>query len=77
MATDVKSPAIPPELMAELAEACTDAMTGIRRPEKMEQAERELAEGRDEIRRRLGTLDLSAELTERDEREPSSIAAWP
>lgn len=67
MATVEKPPAIPPELMAELEEACADAMTGIRRPDKMEEAERELAEGREEIQRRLGTLDLSSELTERDE----------
>ncbi len=63
----LEAPTIPPALMTELAEACSDAMTGIRRPDKMEAAARELDEGREEIRRRLGVLDVSTELTDRDE----------
>jgi hypothetical protein len=57
---------IPAEIMAELEEAVADAMAGIRRPEKMDEAARELDEGREEIRRRLGTLDLAVELTDPD-----------
>lgn len=60
-------PAIPADILAELEEACADAMTGVRRPEKMEAAMKELDEGREEIRRRLGTVDLSAELTDMDD----------
>jgi hypothetical protein len=68
MSTTKETPsAIPPELMADLEEACADAMTGIRRPEKMEEAARELDEGREEIRRRVGETRLAERLTDRDD----------
>jgi hypothetical protein len=67
MTNTEQPPAITEDLMAELEEACADAMSGIRRPEKMAEAERELEEGREEIRERLGVLDLANELTDRDE----------
>lgn len=58
---------IPPEIMAELEEAVADMIQGIRRPEKMEEAARELEAGREEIRRRLGETHLAEILTDRDE----------
>ena len=57
---------IPPELMAELEEACADAMKGARRPDKMEESACELAEGHEEIRGRVGETRLAERLTDRD-----------
>lgn len=54
---------IPPELLAALEEAIQDAIKGIYRPEKMEEAARDLEEGREEIRRRLGETHLAEYLT--------------
>ena len=77
MTSTEQPPAITEDLMAELEEACADARSGIRRPEKMAEAE-ELEEGREEIRQRLGVLDLANELTDRDEwTKPFWIAASP
>jgi hypothetical protein len=68
MSTTRETPtAIPPELLAELEEACADAAAGIRRPEKMEEAARELDESREEIRRRVGETGLAERLTDRDD----------
>ncbi len=67
MITVEKATAIPEELLAELEEAIRDAMNGIWRPEKMDEAARALDEGREEIRRRIGETHIAAELTERDE----------
>lgn len=62
-----ESPPIPAADLAELEEAVADIIQGVRRPEKMEEAARELAEGREEIRRQFGLLDIAARLTDRDE----------
>jgi hypothetical protein len=67
MATAEKPPAIPAEDLAALDETIRDLMRGVRDPGAMDQAAREMDEAREEIRERLGILDLAAELTERDE----------
>jgi len=59
--------AIPAEEMAELEATVADLIRGVRDPAKMEEAAREMDEGREEIRRRLGELDLAASLTDPDE----------
>ena len=58
---------IPAEDLAELQDAVADLLRGVRDPRKMEQAARELDEGREEIRARLGELDIAAELTDPDD----------
>ena len=60
-------PPIPAEDMAELQRAVDNAIRGIRDPDLMDQAAKEMDEGRDEILRRFGELDLSSELTEPDD----------
>ena len=67
MATVEKLSAIPAEDMAELEAAVADLIQGVRDPAKMEQAARELEEGREEIRRRIGETNIAVELTDRDE----------
>ena len=67
MNTAQKPPAIPAEDLAELAADVEDLIKGVRDPVKMEQAARELDEGREEVRARIGETDIAAELTERDE----------
>jgi hypothetical protein len=62
MPTKETVPAIPPKLFAELEEAVGEIMKGVRDPEKMDHAAREMDEGREEIRQRLGELDLAVEL---------------
>jgi hypothetical protein len=62
MSTAEKTPAIPPELLVELEEAVDEIMKGVRDPEKMDRAAREMDEGREEIRQRLGELNLAVEL---------------
>jgi hypothetical protein len=59
--------AIPAEDMAELEAAVADLIKGVRDPEKMERAARELEEGREEVRRRIGETNIAVELTDRDE----------
>ena len=65
MATDVRS--VVTEDMADLERTIENMVKGIRDPAAMDRAAREMDEGREEIRRRLGELDMAAELTERDE----------
>jgi len=55
------------EDLAALEDAVSDLIKGVRDPKKMDEAARELEEGREEIRRRIGVVDISAELTDRDE----------
>ena len=55
------------EDLAALEDAVADLINGVRDPKKMIDAEKELEAGREEIRRRLGELDLAVELTDRDE----------
>ena len=62
-------PAIPAEDMAALEATIADLINGVRDPAKMEEAARELDEGREEIRRRLGVLDVAVELTDPDDDE--------
>ena len=57
-------PTIPAEDLADLEDAIADLIKGVRDPRKMEQAARELEEGREEIRHRLGILDMSTDLTD-------------
>ena len=42
---------------------------GVRDPDAMDRAAREMDEGREEIRQRLGELNLAVELTDPDEDE--------
>ncbi len=60
MSTVEKSSAV--DLDAEFATAIECAMKRIRDPLAMEQAAREMDEGREEIRSRLGELDIAVEL---------------
>ena len=67
MATVDKPPIIPPEIMAKLEDAVADIINGVRDPVKMDEAAREMDEGREEIRRRFGELDIAVELADSDE----------
>jgi hypothetical protein len=62
MATIEKPPAIPAEDMAELQKAVDNAMKGVRDLEAMDRACEEMDQGREEIRRRLGEVNLAVEL---------------
>jgi hypothetical protein len=67
MATDVKPTAIPAEDLAELEKTIQNLMKGVRDPQAMDNAAEEMDDAREEIRQRLGELDMAAELSERDE----------
>ena len=67
MATVEKAHAIPAEDLTQLEKTIANMVKGIRDPDAMDRAAKEMDEGREEIRRRLGVLDLAAELSERDE----------
>ena len=69
MATAEKPPAIPAEDLAELEATIADLIKGVRDPAKMDEAAREMDEWREEIRARLGELDIAVELTDPDEDE--------
>lgn len=58
-----KPPAIPAEDMAALEKAVANLIKGVRDPKLMDEAAREMDEGREEIRRRFGEVDLAVELT--------------
>jgi hypothetical protein len=62
MAAAERPPAIPAEDMAELQKAVDNAVKGIRDPEAMDRAAAEMDQGREEIRRRLGEVNLAVEL---------------
>jgi hypothetical protein len=49
-------------LDAEFDAAIADLTNGVRDPKKMDDAAREMDEGREEIRSRLGTLDIAVQL---------------
>ena len=53
--------------MAALEATIADLIAGVRHPEKMDEAARELDEGREEIRRRIGETNIAAELTDPDD----------
>lgn len=67
MATAEKPPAIPVEDLAELEKTIQNLVKGVRDPDAMDRAAKDLDESREEIRQRLGILNVAAELTERDE----------
>ncbi len=67
MATVDESSATPAEDLAELEKTIRNLIQGIRDPAAMDRAAKEMDEAREEVRQRLGELDLAAELTERDE----------
>jgi hypothetical protein len=67
MATVNESPAIPAEDLAELEKTIQNLIQGVRDPDAMDRAAKEMDEAREEVRQRLGELELAAELTERDE----------
>ncbi len=69
MATAEKRPAIPAGELAELKKAVEDMIKGVRDPDAMDRAAREMDEGRAEIRTRLGELNIAVELTDPDEDE--------
>lgn len=52
--------------MAALEATVADLMAGVRHPEKMDEVARELDEGREEIRRRIGGTNIAGELTDPD-----------
>jgi len=67
MATVHETPAIPAEDLAALEKTIENLSRGVRDPDAMDRAAKEMDEAREEIRQRLGELDLAAELTERDD----------
>jgi hypothetical protein len=69
MATGENPLAIPAEDMADLRRAIEDMIKGVRDPEAMDRAAREMDEGREEIRKRLGELSIAVDLTDPDEDE--------
>ena len=69
MVTVEKTSAIPAEDMPELEKAVNDMIRGVRDPQAMDRAAKELDEGREEIRQRLGELNLAVELTDPDDDE--------
>ena len=58
MSTNVKSPAIPPEVMAELQQAAESAAKGLRDPDTMLQAAQRMDRMREETFRKHGLLDI-------------------
>jgi hypothetical protein len=67
LATVNATPAIPAENLADLEKTIDNLIRGVRDPVAMDRAAKETDEAREEIRERLGELDLASELTERDE----------
>jgi hypothetical protein len=61
MATVEELQAIPAEDLAELEKTVQNLIRGIRDPDAMDRAAQEMDDGREEIRRRLGELDLAVE----------------
>jgi len=62
-----ESAATPAEDLAELAKIIQNLIQGVRDPDAMDRAAKEMDEAREEVRQRIGEVDLAAELTERDE----------
>ena len=63
----MKDTGIPAVGMAALEATIADMIAGVRDPEKMDEASRELDEGREEIRRRIGETHIAGELTDPDD----------
>jgi hypothetical protein len=62
MATAEESQPVPAEDLAELEKTIQNLITGVRDPDAMDRAAQEMDEGRDEIQRRLGVVDLAVAL---------------
>jgi len=58
MSMETKDIGIPPEVMAELEEACRYAESGVRDTEVMRRAAETMDRLREDIRRRHGILDI-------------------
>ena len=67
MSTVTKTPAPSTEDLTELERTIENMVKGVRDPDAMDRAAKEMDEEREEIRSRLGILNLAAELSERDE----------
>jgi hypothetical protein len=63
MATVERPPIIPAGDLSELEKTVQDLIKGVRDPDAMDRAAQEMDEGREEIRQRLGELDIAVELT--------------
>jgi succinate dehydrogenase/fumarate reductase flavoprotein subunit len=57
-----ESSVLPPELAAELQEALDNAAKGIRDPEQMKAACEEMDRLREELRQRVGELNVAVDL---------------
>ena len=68
MLTVEKNSSINPELVAELEDAVRRLATGVRDPQLMRQAAKEMDAGREEIRNRLGEMSVAVDLV-RETRE--------
>jgi hypothetical protein len=62
MATIDESLAIPAEDLAELEKTIQNLIKCVRDPDAMDRAAKEMDEGREEIRQRLGEVDLAVAL---------------
>ncbi len=62
MATDVKAPVIPAELLAEMQERADRAAEGFPNPEAMRSACERMDRMREELRQTMGETDLAVEL---------------
>jgi hypothetical protein len=58
MSTELRSPTIPTEVMAELRRAAEDAAKGLRDPERMRRASERMDRMREETYRKYGLLDI-------------------
>ncbi len=67
MATVETTQRIAAEDLAELEKTIQNLIKGVRDPGAMDRAATEMDEAREEIQRRLGILDLAAELSARSE----------
>ena len=62
MATDLNTPAIPHELLAEMQERAQRAARGIRDPDDARKACERMDRMREELRERIGETNLAVEL---------------
>ena len=53
---------IPPEIMAELQVAIDNAIKGVRDPERMRKAAERMDRMREEMRQRVGEVDVAVDL---------------
>jgi hypothetical protein len=67
MATIAEAAAIPAEDLAALETTVQNLIRGVRDPDAIDRAAKEMDEAREEVWQRFGELDLGVELTERDE----------